>query len=369
MTAPGTLALRSLALGHDQEASACHWAQLTRRTAEYPSRRAQLALAVMERSVPLAPDVVALLYRCDDCARCRAHSSLPQPPDLARALWPVRAWLVEQGAVPEVEALRSQLRAHGHLCGDLSRAWASLGLGEAGASTVFVPDGAVLALEPGAAQAALDTARCIIGPVAVLNDIPDVGQVLREVGLASEAEQAQETARQHIVAGGYRRVLAGTPKETAALREVLKGLTVDVQYVGSALAQAALRGNVRLRAVPSAERRIMLHPSAALLEDAPAYSLITDWLGGWLAGGFCLEPDTALTVWPAAVERPAIGLDPAQARRLARHRLDQLMAWRPSLILTCDPYSQRALREAAPAGVDVVDLLVFARLHVAEVNS
>lgn len=363
MMAPDPLALRPLALGHDQEASACHWAQLTRRTAEYPSRRAQLALAVMERSVPPTPDVVALLYRCDDCARCRAHSILPQPPDLARALWSVRAWLVEQGAVPEVEALRVRQLAHGHLGGDLSEAWTRLGPGEAGASTVFVPDGAVLALEPGAARAALDTARCICGPVAILTDLPDAGQVLREVGLASEAEQAHETARQRIAAGGYQRVLAGTPKEAAALGEVLKELTVDVQYVGSALAQAALRGHVRLRAVNSAQRRIMLHPSAALLQNADSYAGVLDWLGTWLGEAFWPEPEAQRTAWPAALERPAINLDPALAQRLAHHRLAQLLVWQPGLILTCDPYSQQALREAAPAEVEVMDLLVFAMQH------
>jgi hypothetical protein len=69
------------------------------------------------------------------------------------------------------------------------------------------------------------------------------------------------------------------------------------------------------------------------------------------------------------VERPAIGLDPALARRLAGRRLDQLMVGRPSLILTCDAYSQQALREAAPAGVEVTDLLVFAMQHVVEANT
>src|SRR5688500_50306 len=115
--------LRPLALGHDQDASACHWAQLTHRTADYPSRRAQLAMAVMEGSLPPTTDVVALLYRCDHCGRCRANSTLPQPPDLARALWAVRAWLVEQGAVPDLDALRARLEQHGHIYGDLSAAW------------------------------------------------------------------------------------------------------------------------------------------------------------------------------------------------------------------------------------------------------
>src|SRR5688500_12758193 len=121
---PNTVhALRPLALGHDQDASSCHWAQLTRRTAEYPSRRAQLALAVIQGDVAPSPAVVALLYRCDACARCQAASILPQPPDLARELWRVRAWLVEQGAVPAHDGLRAQAAQHGHHYGDLSAAW------------------------------------------------------------------------------------------------------------------------------------------------------------------------------------------------------------------------------------------------------
>ena len=368
MNAPGRPELLPLALGHDQEASACHWAQLTRRTAEYPSRRAQMALALMEGSAPPTPDAVALMYRCDDCGRCRRHSVLPQPPDLARALWLVRAWLVEQGAVPEVEALRARQAEHGHLLGDLRKGWQSLGPGEPDAKTLLVPDGAVLACDPAAAQMALKAARCCAGPVALLPAVADSGRALRELGLAGEADRAQAVTRRHIAAGGFSRVLAGTPKEAAALAEVLAGLSARVEYVGHALADAALQGRVRLRAA-SSQGRVALHPSTALLEDAPAYRRITDWLGGWLADCFCPEPDPALTAWPAAVERPAIGLDPSLARRLAQHRLDQLMRLRPSLILTCDAYSQQALREAAPAGVEVTDLLVFAMQHVVEANT
>jgi hypothetical protein len=369
MTAPELLALRPLALGHDQEASACHWAQLTRRTAEYPSRRAQLALAFMAGGAPPTPDLVALLFRCDDCGRCRRHSSLPQPPDLARALWLARAQLVEQGAVPEVEALRARLDADGHLLGDLSGVWQWLGPGDPDAETLFVPDGAVLAWNPPAAQAALRAARCVAGPVGLLPAVPDSGHVLRELGLRAEAERALAAAHAHIAEGKFRRVLAGTPKEAVALTEMLAGLPLEVAYVGTALAQAVDQGRVRLHATGGAGRRIALQPPAALLEETPVYALITAWLRGWPGDCFYDEPDALRMVWPAAVERPTIGLDPALARRLAQYRLDQLGAWGPSLILTCDPYSWQALREVAPPGVEVMDLLVFAGLHLSEAEA
>ncbi len=360
------LALRPLALGHDQDVSTCHWAQLVRRTAEYPSRRAQLALALVEGGLPPTPDVVALLYRCDDCGRCRASSILPQPPDLARALWPVRAWLVEQGAVTEIDPLRHRLREHGHLYGDLRAAWDSLGPGDAGAETLFVPDGAMLAHDPEATGAALRTARCVAGPVALLTGVPDSGRMLRELGLAAEADEAEANIRGHISKGGYRQVMAGTPKEAVALAEVLAGLPLQVAYIGTALAQAAIEGRVQLRALAGQGRRLVLHASAALLYGRLDYGLLEQWLGQWLGDCFCPEPDAQRLAWPAAVERPAIGLNPALARRLAQRRLDSLMALKPDLILTCDPFSQRALRAAAPSEIEVMDLLAFAMPPLSE---
>jgi hypothetical protein len=369
MNVPDLLALRPLALGHDQEASACHWAQLTHRTTDYPSRRAQLALALAAGAVPATPDVAALLYRCDDCRRCLAHAILPQPPDLSRALWPVRAWLVEQGVVPELGPLRERLERHGHVCGDLRGAWERLGPGDLGATTLFVPDGAVLAADPVAACAALRVVRRVAGPVALLAEAPDSGRVLRELGLAAEADRSEALVLGRIAAAGFRRVLAGTPKEAGALAEMLAGIPVQAQYVGSALAEAVLAGRVDMRDGAAVGRRVVLHPSASLLRAPAQYALITRWLDRWLGDGFCPEPDAERLAWPAAIERPAIGLNPALARALAQARLEALVALGPDLILTCEPFSRRALREAAPAAIEVVDLLAFAGDHLAEANA
>jgi hypothetical protein len=353
-------ALRPLALGHDQEASACPWAQLTRQTAEYPSRRAQLAIALLQGALPATPDVVSRLYRCDDCGLCRAWSRLPQPPDLGRALWSVRALLVAQGAVPEVESLRARLNQHGHIYGDLAAAWARLGPGDPGAGTLFVPDGALLAHDLEAAVAALQTARRAAGPVALLTPVPDSGQALRELGLAPEAERTQAAARQRIVEAGYRLVLAGTPKEAVALAGLLARLPVRVMYAGSALAQAVLDGRVTLPAGTRDGKRIVLHPSFALLHGLADHELVEQFLSTWLGHRYCREPDVKRSAWPAAVERPAISLDPALARRLAQRRLDSLLALEPDIVLTCDPFSKQALSAVAPARVAVQDLLAFA---------
>jgi hypothetical protein len=292
------------------------------------------------------------------CARCQAASILPQPPDLARELWRVRAWLVKQGAVPELDELRVQAAQHGHLYGDLSAAWAALGPGDQAAATVFVPDGAVLAHDPEAACAALKLARRVAGPVALSPHVPDSGRVLRELGLAAEADKAQALIGQYFSEAAPRQVLAGTPGAAAGLAELFDGLRV--QYVASALAQGALEGRINLRPLAGAGRRIVLHPSAALLYSQPDYELVTRWLAHWLGASFCPEPDAPRRAWPAAVERPAIGLSSDLARRLAQHRLEQLLALGANLILTTDPFSLQALRKASSGAVEVHDLLSFA---------
>jgi hypothetical protein len=366
MMLEGVAALWPLALGHDQEASACPWANLTRRTTDYPSRRAQLALAVASGLAATSADVVEALYRCDDCGLCQAWSVLPEAPDLAGSLWPVRAMLAAQGAVPELNALREALREHGHIYGDLTQQWVSLLPSDAAADTLFVPDGAVLAHHPEAARAAFAVAVGLAGPVALDRRLADSGQVLLELGLAREAAEAQAVVREHVAGSKLRRVLAGTPKEAAALASILDSLPCEVAYAGTALAQAVMRERLAGPARLADGRRTVLHASSALLRDEGGHAVLEDWLAGWLGGSFRREPDARRYAWPAAVERPAIGLNPALARRLAAGRMEQLMRFQPELILTCDPYSYRALQAAAPPGVEVQDLLVFAGQHWTE---
>ena len=131
-------------------------------------------------------------------------------------------------------------------------------------------------------------------------------------------------------------------------------------YAGSALARATLEGRVTLPAGTGQGRRIVLHPSFALLHGLEQYGLVEQFLCRWLGDRFCRERDVTRSVWPAAVERPAIGLNPTLALGLAQRRLDSLLALEPDIILTCDPFSKRVLSGLAPAGVEVQDLLVYA---------
>jgi hypothetical protein len=269
-------------------------------------------------------------------------------------LWPLRARLVEQGAVPEAEALRSGLEIEEAV----SAGWAQPGQGEANAATLFVPGRAALGYDPGATDAGLWAARAVAGSVAVRPEALDSGCELLAVGLPGEAARALAGVRRAVEETGSLLVLAGTSGEAAALAEGLAG--VQVEYVGAALARAGLAGRVSLDEFASAGKRFGLHPSAAFRKRPEDFDVIEQWLRAWLGADFRPEPEALKTAWPAAVERMAIGLDPALARRLAKRRMGQMLRLGVEVILTTDPYSNEALSAVAPDGVKVRDLLSFA---------
>ena len=354
--------LMPLALGHDQEASACPWVQLTRRTTAYPSRIAQAALLLDGGGVKPTPDLVDQLYRCDDCGRCRAHAILPGPPDLPRALWQVRSALVAAGAVPELGPFALALRENGSIYGDLRAATERLGPGGDGAGVLFVPGAATLFYEPDSAAAALDAVRATCGGADLRPEAIDSGHVASELGLGGEAEAIRDRLRHLVAGGGYRRVVAGTPKQAFGLREALAGLPAEVCYAGSLVARA---GGLPSAPGVGSYDSIVFHPSETLIHRLDEFEEIDRWLTTWVGEAYAPEPDARLAAWPAAIERPAIRVPVSLTRALAEGRMAQLLELANGksgrrLILTCDPYSLRALRGAAPPTVDVMDLLVFA---------
>ncbi|MGH2562583.1 MAG: hypothetical protein ACRDJH_26280 [Thermomicrobiales bacterium] len=353
--------LMPLALGHDQEASACPWVQLTRRTAAYPSRIAQAALLLASGAVSPTPGLVDQIYRCDDCGRCRAHALLPGPPDLPRALWRVRSSLVAAAAVPELLPLAAALREHGSIYGDIRVAFGRLGAGDAGAGVLFVPGAATLFYEPDSAVAALEAVRSVCGRADLSSDAMDSGHVARELGLTDEASAIGERVRRRVAEAGYRLVVTGTPKETFGLRETLAGLPTEVRYAGGLVAGA---GGVPEAPAAGADA-VVFHPSETLLHRLDEFDAIDRWLSAWLGGTYAREADPARDALPAAIERPAIRVPASLARALAAARMAQLQKIGGAssgrrLILTCDPFSARALREVAPPGIEVMDLLLFA---------
>ena len=356
--------LMPLALGHDQEASACPWARLTRRTAAYPSRVAQAALLLAGGVVSPSSDLIDQLFRCDDCGRCRAHSILSDPPDLPRTLWEVRAGLVTEKMVPEVAPFAAALRDHGTIYGNLRPAFERLGPGDIGARVLFVPGAATLFYDFDAATVALRVLRSVSGGVDLRFDAIDSGHTPRELGMREEAAQIRDRLRELVGAAGYRLVVAGTPKEAFGLREALVRLPVEVCYAGNLAARSGPPPKRPAGGVGAYES-VVFHPSETLVHRLDAFDEIDHWLAVWLGDAYRPEPDAKLSAWPAAIERPAIRVPTSLTRALAGTRMTQLPkvgngAAGKRLILTCDPFSLRALRAVALPDVAVVDLLSFA---------
>jgi hypothetical protein len=216
---------------------------------------------------------------------------------------------------------------------------------------------------PEAAVAALHAVRTVEGPVAVEGPSIDSGQELLEVGLAAEAATIRAAIRRRIVEARYRLVLTGTPKEAFGLGEALAGLPVEVRYVGEAVAAAALAERRWLPRI-GGEGGVVFHPSESLLHRLNAFDVIDTWLRVWLGERYRREDDPRRTAWPAAIERPAVRVPAELTRRLAEQRLGQLRSLLDpadrAVVLTCDPWSWRALRSVAPPEIEIVDLLVFA---------
>jgi Fe-S oxidoreductase len=354
-------ALFPLALGHDQDASACPWVQITRQTSDYPSRKAQLAIDVIFGRVPPPPDIVDLLYRCDHCSRCRAASTLPDPPDLARALCKVRASLAETGAVPEVSALVDHYCVSGSVFGDLRPTSASLPMDDE-ADVLFVPGASMLAYAPEIAHGIVDVLRLLDVRVACEPDVLDSGQEFRELGMPGLADDAQDMVRNRVAETSYRLVIAGTPKDAFGLRFALADAQVEVKYAGTYLAERFTRFP---RPIQDVTRAIFFHPSEVLLHDLDSFEAIDTLLGAWFGDTYRRESDPRRNAFPAAIERPSPRVSAELSRKLAEQRLGQILSSaqvgdEQLSILTSDPYSLVALRAVASPNVEVHDLVMFA---------
>ncbi|HHY93326.1 MAG TPA: hypothetical protein GX511_08295, partial [Firmicutes bacterium] len=107
---------------HDQCAFSCPVFTSDRRTTVYPSRKAQVARAVLRGELPLTAETARLFYQCTSCRLCwRWCVYLKERKDLAPALRAARAQAVEQGVVlPEVADLLARARTEGTPWGDLA---------------------------------------------------------------------------------------------------------------------------------------------------------------------------------------------------------------------------------------------------------
>jgi hypothetical protein len=349
----------SIALGHDQTASLCPWVQLTRSTADYPSRKASIALALRTGLVQPTPDVVDLVFRCDGCGRCQELGKHAHAGCLSDVLYEARAMLSDRRLAPEIRPLRETWEQCGSVYGDPGKAIELLCPGDGEADVLFVPGTAMLAHEPAAAVAAFHlVGKFCVGGANVRPDLLDSGWVLKELGL----RESYETEREHICdlvkEVSCSAIVAGTPKETYGLTKLLGELPVEVEYAGSLVAKAMTTSRPPLRN-PDPGSSICFHPSEYLLHHLGEYDTIERGLRAWLGDAFLSEFNAKQNARPAAIERPLVRADPVLIKGLAERRAAQLVdigGTALSTVLTVDPFSQAA----------VVDLLTFVARHLTE---
>jgi len=152
--------------------------------------------------------------------------------------------------------------------------------------------------------------------------------------------------------------------DVASGNAALNGLAVEVCYAGSFVARSG-RSPTRPNGDIGAYDSVIFHPSETLLYRLDGFDEIDRWLAGWLGDAYRPELDAKVSAWPAAIERPAIRVSTSLTMALAEARMAQLLKVSNGtagrrLILTCDSYSLRALRDVASPDVAVMDLLDFA---------
>jgi hypothetical protein len=349
--------LLPVALGHDQTASHCPWVQLTRSTTDYPSRRAQAAIALLAGAIDPSAELVDPMFRCDGCSRC-----LPGGTRVSTAysdvIYDARAMLVEHGLVPEADQWEANWRRHRNFYGDIGESFSSLEPAESTSPVLFVPGAATLWLDPAAALAAWRLVQRVDRRAVVDANIIDSGFMLRELGLAAMYESERSRLRDHVSSRGYETIIAGTPKVAFEVSRVFKGLPISVISVITLLVDRLASDPDRAR--PSeASRTYLLHASDYLMRDADQLSLTDRALSAWLGDRYRPENGDRAQWWPAAIERPSTGGNGPLEMQLARNRADQLLEQAPPgelTILTVDPFSRGALTTVVNGRAVVADL-------------
>ncbi len=350
--------LMPLALGHDQTASHCAWVQLTRSTTDYPSRRAQAAMALLAGAIAPSEALVDVMFRCDGCYRC-----VPGQTAGARAfselLFDARAKLVDDGLVPEAEQWTANWQKYGNVHGNISASLSGHEPGGPAKSVVFVPGAALLSLDPSAAQAAWRLVQRT-EPDAVFDaGLTDSGFVLRELGLVDFYEAERNRVRDHIASRDYKTVIAGTPKVALELSSVFAELPVTVVSVLDLLMDRLLP-HAAAASLDRTRCTFLLHPSDSLIGQKDRLGRTQRGLSMWLGDAYRPEVRDVTERWPAALERISTAGNGSLERRFAERRAAQLVEHpfsRGVTILTVDPFSREALNTAIGDRAEVIDLV------------
>jgi len=356
-----------IALGHDQTASLCPWVELTRSTSDYPSRKAGSARALLSGALEPTPRLVDQLFRCDGCGRCQHLHCAGNEGALSEVLFRARAAIVDRKLSPECDDLLALWNEHGNTYGPLGSAIERLGPGDSRASTLFVPGAALLARDQLAAGAAFTLLRQVSDDGARFDaDFLDSAWALKELGLREMYETEAERLRTFIRDGGFRAIVAATPKETIGLAHLVVDLPVDVKYAGSVVAESISVSMLKPDPVDQSQR-LAIHPSEYLLHHLNCYHEVIAGIQDWLGMSLIVESGVKEKAWPAAVERPQIRAQPELTKGMARRRADQIIAFAGAgkvTVLTVDPFSKTALSAALPDAFEVVDFMQFVAGHL-----
>ena len=237
------------------------------RTADYPSRKAQAALAVARR------------HRADHprprrpALSLRRLRSLPRRVDPVpdRPIWRARSGRSAPGSsrrarCPRLPALADMYRTYGISTATSAPRSRGSGPGDDGADVLFVPGRRRSSMTPDAAAAALRVARLVAGRVALDGELLDSGTGAAGTRSGGRGRlDSRHAPRRRVAEAGYRLVLAGTPKEAFGLREALVGLPVEVGYVGTAFASAVARTVGRRSRQPTGARSSSTRPRPSFI--------------------------------------------------------------------------------------------------------
>ena len=299
--------LLPLALGHDQEASACPWVRLTaphgRLSIAHRAGGAGCRQAAQCRSRPTSSTsstaattaaAAAPLRSCRVRRICRARSGRCA----------LRSW--RRGRCPRWRRWPKRSRDHGNIYGDLRPA--STGSVRASRSATSSSCRARRRCSTTRMRrvAALRAVRSVMAaPSTCGSTAIDSGQTLRELGLAEEAAKIRERLA---------RSSSAMQDTEWWLPERRKRRSVCAKRWLVCRSRSVRRQRGRPRGARTADRRcsavdsraVVFHPSETLLHRIDGFAGIDRWLRAWLGDRYVPEPDPALDAWPAAIERPAM---------------------------------------------------------------
>jgi Fe-S oxidoreductase len=349
---------------HDQCAFSCPVFAEDRRTTVYPSRKAQVARAVVRGELPFDEETARLFYQCTSCRLCwRWCVYLRDRKDLVPALRAARTEAVARGVVlAEVASLAERTRKEGTPWGNLAARHAELAkeAPRAGREEVLLfADAASLALNPEAFAAFFTLARAA-GLTVRLSESLLTGFELADIGLVNMAK-AERTRSQAELTAWFRLPEAGpvvtlNPQVAYAFnhwyREEGVALPGEVQTQSAFFARLVETGRLRFKV---SSRAAVLQDSAyqaRYLEDSKTPRLA---LGAAFSDLREAVPSGA-EANPAAPEGLAPELSPQVKGRMPNRRLRELLETGARQIVTLDPYSYHALVQAAGDGVSCLDL-------------